>query len=1033
MITYGGIVLGQPTPAVAAFVDAHPLDLQKPQNFDRTVWTEAQEDRYGNVRLNHLYWPVGASRWAFASCLATQGMLRDIRRQAYPSTSPNRYTALPFTMTDGMGGTLTTSLFMLPARPLNTMAGGEFYLLELVDERYFWWEVAASLFLDPGFTTWAELIGEIATALDITIATDTISTAYLTPAAALVQPYAPLPILLDLAAQTIGHRVVRTLTGAVKTQTAATARALQNAQLATAIKRCKAAGGNFAFDANRTNDLAGRVPASVTVTFPKTVDDVASDEPYTIAKTLVSLTLPTYGQTKGHPGTKTLANLTAAPFEGMDVTPTNETDLQALATQAAKDFYGWQLAKVNARYDGIHPWPVDAFSDLEWSSLPGGASTRVQRPEEMTLSLATAAVVVDGGEAEDPCILHLVRLDLEEDKNDWNPSDACWWIITPVTDPDPPGVEGSWSITGIGNPTPGRTLYLTNDSNERSPDGCFYLRHENHGSTDVNRIHSPTLTDIMVSPGQTVKLVYGIHDTDPEDDDEDGLRWGVVSSNYPLTYLPNTEVTQDPIPSGAAQSLAAHIEEISSDSDTVSITGLTPDTFWDGRVVTFYNTGTKKITWTADGDAIVSQDGRNVLLPPKGHITLLGEWAPGEGDGGQRWRVIDQTGITGIKSSSSTVTCQGPIVTMVAGTNMSIAAADDSITFTASAGSLTVQDVDATPSYNSITTLQFDQADGFIITNPSAGVARIDLPSFITHVNAADGPTVTISAGAGISIGGSGDTVTVTNTGVIAIKDGSSTPTTSGPTVTFAGAGSATVSLSGSTVTINTPAALSGRATVIKVYKNTAESPWTPDDEATLVRIRVTVQAPGGGGAGVSGTSGQAAAGGGGGAGCWCSMTIEAAALASSESLTIDNSLGDGGVGGADGDDGGQATFGGFITCDGGSGGKTMASGTSVAVASGGEEAGGTISGGDNHINAPMESGDAGIRLSGSVCVSGAGGSTPFGGGGHSNALNGAGNVTGIPGNGYGSGGSGGATTNSTSMNGGGGAPGLIIVEEFYD
>lgn len=39
----------------------------------------------------------------------------------------------------------------------------------------------------------------------------------------------------------------------------------------------------------------------------------------------------------------------------------------------------------------------------------------------------------------------------------------------------------------------------------------------------------------------------------------------------------------------------------------------------------------------------------------------------------------------------------------------------------------TVEDIDGTPSYRDITKLQFDQADGFTITNPSTGVARIDL------------------------------------------------------------------------------------------------------------------------------------------------------------------------------------------------------------------------------------------------------------------------------------------------------------------
>lgn len=44
----------------------------------------------------------------------------------------------------------------------------------------------------------------------------------------------------------------------------------------------------------------------------------------------------------------------------------------------------------------------------------------------------------------------------------------------------------------------------------------------------------------------------------------------------------------------------------------------------------------------------------------------------------------------------------------------------------AGSGALTVEENDGSPSYTGITTLRFDQADGFTITNPSDGVARVD-------------------------------------------------------------------------------------------------------------------------------------------------------------------------------------------------------------------------------------------------------------------------------------------------------------------
>lgn len=51
---------------------------------------------------------------------------------------------------------------------------------------------------------------------------------------------------------------------------------------------------------------------------------------------------------------------------------------------------------------------------------------------------------------------------------------------------------------------------------------------------------------------------------------------------------------------------------------------------------------------------------------------------------------------------------------------------DERETPAAVSGSLTVQEVDLSPSYPSTTTLRVDQADGFVLTQPAANVARLD-------------------------------------------------------------------------------------------------------------------------------------------------------------------------------------------------------------------------------------------------------------------------------------------------------------------
>jgi len=52
---------------------------------------------------------------------------------------------------------------------------------------------------------------------------------------------------------------------------------------------------------------------------------------------------------------------------------------------------------------------------------------------------------------------------------------------------------------------------------------------------------------------------------------------------------------------------------------------------------------------------------------------------------------------------------------------------DDVFTVLQGGGGLTVAELDGTPSYTGITQIQFDQADGFIVSQPLTGIARIDM------------------------------------------------------------------------------------------------------------------------------------------------------------------------------------------------------------------------------------------------------------------------------------------------------------------
>lgn len=79
-------------------------------------------------------------------------------------------------------------------------------------------------------------------------------------------------------------------------------------------------------------------------------------------------------------------------------------------------------------------------------------------------------------------------------------------------------------------------------------------------------------------------------------------------------------------------------------------------------------------------------------------------------------------------------------------------------------GLQTWEEADGSPSISAPTTIRIDQADGLVLTNPSAGVARLDLASVPNSVLA--NSSVTVTAGSGLSGGGAvalGASVTLTN------------------------------------------------------------------------------------------------------------------------------------------------------------------------------------------------------------------------------------------------------------------------------
>jgi hypothetical protein len=207
----------------------------------------------------------------------------------------------------------------------------------------------------------------------------------------------------------------------------------------------------------------------------------------------------------------------------------------------------------------------------------------------------------------------------------------------------------------------------------------------------------------------------------------------------------------------------------------------------------------------------------------------------------------------------------------------------------------------------------------------------------------------------------------------------------------------------------------------------TANGTYTSSAGAGFVRVRMC----GGGGSGASvpsTPSGEAASGSGGDGGAYLEGVYATSTLAS-QAVTVGQGGAQPGNGANNGNNGTASTIGSILTAPGGAGGNTMsaASGNGFTVAGTTP----TVSTGGNVINGGTTPGGAAIIFgSGGPSLSGAGGSSPFGG---SSARARDGNsVDGFPGVGPGAGGGGANSFNGqTAQNGGAGMNGIVLIDEF--
>jgi hypothetical protein len=410
MISFAGVQISACTAENAAWIERN-LSFQDVFDFARHTWPGPGVlplglpplPRARPVKTETLFWQRDAVNFAVAYFVINKAQLDAIRTQVYPNAAPY-YVSQPLVLNDGQNSLTAAQMWMLPARPLQQIplpggtgfqpSPGDTYLLTLVDQRFFWWNVPAIISVDPGVTNWTDLYAQINTALNLSppISVDSIPTAYLQPSADYGTLYQPLPLLLDAIALAVGHRIVTDpTTGYVYSKAALSAAATQAELLGDWPPAApnKIAGGLLALSqpiaGNYNNlpvtfpsmggpitDLNGALPSSVTVTFPQPICGEPADPfPITIAAPASATEI---GVITGNGSSKVIN--TTATYNAMDPGP-----FTALAQQAATDYYRWAVSQLDLKQYGVIPWVQDALSQsVEWTARIAEYSTRIQRP-----------------------------------------------------------------------------------------------------------------------------------------------------------------------------------------------------------------------------------------------------------------------------------------------------------------------------------------------------------------------------------------------------------------------------------------------------------------------------------------------------------------------------------------------------------------------------------------------------------------------------------------------------------------------------
>lgn len=383
-ITYAGVSLTSPTAEMAGWIARNitPRDLfcewtrvmWPGRRVPNASWPWWQLERFPAVKPGSLWWPVGASRWAQAHFCISDSEKAEIDQAIFQSG----YDSAPLSMTwidmcDGEASVdvIEADMWMLPCRPLAQCNAdfSDYWLLTLVDQRYWWWwNASADIVVDFDVTTWTDLYQAVGGALGVSITVDAIDPKYLKPPDCYTCHYDFLPHYLDAISYAVGQRIVVGRDGAVRARNASNSIVDYANNITLPSARSKQAGGFFDFP----TELPAMVPSEAEVVFYRWQDGSPTAAPPRFWP--VTTAIP-----NGNGETSEFHYGYPAKFTGANVTPDNQADLQGYVDQTAADLAIYQAAPIDLKYAGIVAWKPEGWTDnVEWSHNTDECNTRIQ-------------------------------------------------------------------------------------------------------------------------------------------------------------------------------------------------------------------------------------------------------------------------------------------------------------------------------------------------------------------------------------------------------------------------------------------------------------------------------------------------------------------------------------------------------------------------------------------------------------------------------------------------------------------------------